>query len=142
MSKPMKKTRQSDAGITLLEVLVVLAIIAMITALATPRLMDSFGRAKARTADVQAANLRAAVQMFYLDTGQLPAQSAGLGALVQAPPGISGWSGPYLDADQIADPWGRDWVYRQPGEDQLFSLTSFGRDGQPGGTGEDSDISF
>ncbi|WP_277985713.1 type II secretion system major pseudopilin GspG [Loktanella sp. IMCC34160] len=130
------------SGVTLLEVLVVLAIIAMIAALAAPRLLDSFGRAKSQAAEVQLSTLKGAVQLYYLDTGQLPSQGEGLGALATAPGGVSGWKGPYADAAQLLDPWGRPWTYRQPGEGAPFTLGTLGRDGQPGGSGEDADITL
>lgn len=134
--------RSHRAGVTLLEVLVVLAIIAMISALAAPRLMENFGRAKAQAAQVQLSTLKGAVQLYYLDTGQLPSQSEGLGALVSAPAAVRNWRGPYVDSDQLIDPWGRPWTFRQPAQDKLFTIGTLGRDGQSGGDGEDADISF
>lgn len=134
--------RRRDAGVTLLEVLVVLAIIAMIAALTAPRLLERFGRAKSQTAQVQLSNLKAAIQLYYLDTGQLPSQSEGLGALTRAPAGIQHWQGPYAEDSQLVDPWNRAWIYRQPGQEKSFDLGSYGRDGQPGGTSEDMDISL
>lgn len=134
--------RKRDGGVTLLEVLVVLAIIAMIATIATPRLMQSFGRAKAQAATVQMENVKAAIQIYYLDTGQLPSQGDGLSALVQAPATVDNWHGPYIDANGLQDPWGREWIYRQPGQVNQFELQTYGRDGQSGGTNEDSDISL
>ncbi len=134
-------TRRPDAGLTLLEVLVVLAIIALVTTLATPRLMETYGRAKSQAAGVQVTNVAAAVQVYSLDTGQLPSQGDGLGALMAAPPGVENWQGPYIDADALKDPWGRDWIYRQPGTEAPFEVLSYGADGQAGGTSEDADIS-
>ncbi|MCL4131316.1 UNVERIFIED_CONTAM: hypothetical protein GTU68_060808 [Idotea baltica] len=112
----------------------------MIAALATPRIMDSFGRAKAQAAQVQMSNIKAAVQIYYLDTGSYPSQSDGLSALLQAPTGASSWRGPYLDVASTKDPWGRDWIYQQPGTSQPFDIETLGADGQPGGTNEDADI--
>ncbi|MDX8355263.1 type II secretion system major pseudopilin GspG [Cognatiyoonia sp. IB215182] len=134
--------RQKDAGVTLLEVLVVVAIIAMIATLATPRLMESFGRAKSQSAIVEIQNVKTAIQLYRLDTGGLPTQADGLGALLAAPVSVENWQGPYLDEEDLKDPWGREWIYRQPGEDDLFDLLSYGNDGQSGGTNEDSDISI
>jgi general secretion pathway protein G len=134
--------RKRNAGVTLLEVLVVVAIIAMIATLATPKLMQSFGRAKSQAAIVAIENVKTAVQIYRLDTGRLPTQADGLGALLAAPVAVENWQGPYLDAEDLKDPWGRDWIYRQPGETDPFELLSYGNDGQPGGTNEDSDISI
>jgi general secretion pathway protein G len=100
------------SGVTLLEVLIVLAIIAMIATLAAPRLLENFGRAKAQIAEVQLASLKAAVQLYYIDTGTLPTAATGLGALLSDPGGMPGWRGPYVEPDELLDPWGRPWTYR------------------------------
>lgn len=134
--------RKPNTGVTLLEVLVVVAIIAMIATLATPKLMQSFGRAKSQAAIVAIENVKTAVQLYRLDTGGLPTQADGLSALLAAPAAVENWQGPYLDAEDLKDPWGRDWIYRQPGETDPFDLFSYGNDGQSGGTNEDSDISI
>ena len=141
----MKKTatRNAQAGLTLLEVMIVLAVIALIVGLGAPRLMESFGRAKSQAAEVSMANLKGAVQLYYIDTGRYPAETEGLSALVSAPKGVSGWRGPYVDGDaDLIDPWGHPFVYAFPGAAGPFGLSTRGRDGQPGGTGEDSDISL
>lgn len=134
--------QKDDAGVTLLEVLVVLSIIALIATLAAPKLMQTFGRAKSQAAKIQMSNVQAAIQLYYLDTGQFPSQAEGLSALIIAPIGESGWSGPYTDDATLDDPWGREWIYRQPGLNAPFDIESLGRDGQPGGTNEDADITL
>lgn len=140
LSQTTYPLRSRNAGLTLLEILVVLAIIALVTTLATPRLMETYGRAKSQAAGVQITNVSAAVQVYALDTGQLPSQADGLAALMVAPAGVEGWQGPYVEAKNLKDPWGRDWVYRQPGAEAPFEVVSYGADGQPGGTSEDADI--
>ncbi|WP_108813224.1 type II secretion system major pseudopilin GspG [Loktanella sp. Alg231-35] len=138
-SKDTKWTRTS--GVTILEVLVVLSIIALIAAVAGPRLIGYLGRAKTDTADLQAEQLRQAVQLFYIDVGRYPSDGEGLAALLASPPGESSWQGPYLETeDAITDPWGRDYVYVAPEEGSDFSVMSFGLDGTRGGTGEDADV--
>ena len=134
--------RRHDRGVTLLEVLVVVAIIAMVATLATPRLMEGFGRAKSNAAVVAIQNVKVAVQLYRLDTGTFPTQADGLGALLSAPASVENWQGPYLEEEDLEDPWGREWIYRQPGQDGPFDLLSYGSDGQSGGTNEDSDISI
>ena len=141
MRSPPPPARARDAGLTLLEILVVLAIIALVATLATPRLMETYGRAKSQAAGAQITNVEAAVQVYYLDTGQLPSQADGLAALMAAPAGVENWRGPYTEARSLKDPWGRDWVYNQPGAESPFEVVSYGRDGQAGGTSEDADIS-
>lgn len=141
MTSPNRRNPQS--GVTLLEVMIVLAVIALIVGFGAPRLMESFGRAKSQAAEVSMANLKGAVQLFYIDTGRYPTESEGLGALQAAPAGVTGWKGPYLDGDaDMTDPWGRPFAYTAPGADGPFGLSTLGRDGQPGGSGEDSDISL
>ena len=143
MALVQTKKRNPKAGLTLLEVMVVLAIIALIAGLAAPRLMDSFGRAKARSATIQMENLRSAVQLFYLDAGRYPSEAEGLAALTTAPQGVQNWRGPYLDGPQdLNDPWNRPYIYRSPAGDKAFELTTYGADGRAGGTSEDSDISL
>lgn len=143
MTNLKTKKRNPRAGLTLLEVMIVLAIIALIAGLAAPRLMDSFGRAKSRTAAIQMENLKGAVRLFYLDVGRYPSEAEGLQALLQAPTGLEGWMGPYLDgAADITDPWERAYLYRSPAGEKPFEITTYGRDGRAGGTREDSDISL
>ena len=142
MTRPTHR-RHAKSGVTLLEVMIVLAVIALIVGFGAPRLMESFGRAKSQAAEVAMANLKGAVQLFYIDTGRYPTTGEGLSALITAPADVDGWKGPYLDGDaDMTDPWGRPFTYVAPGEAGPFGLTTLGRDGQPGGTGEDSDISL
>jgi len=136
------KKRNPSAGVTLLEMLIVLAIIALVAGLAAPRLMDSFGRAKGQAAEIQLTNVSSALQLYYLDVGSYPSEAEGLGALIEAPTASDGWQGPYLDQSDLVDPWNREWIYRQPGSNGRFDLSSFGRDGQAGGNNEDADISL
>lgn len=136
--------RHPRRGVTLLEMLVVLAIIALVIGLGAPRLMESFGRARSQAAEVALASLKGAVQLYYVDTGRHPSEAEGLAALMAAPAGVAGWRGPYLDGDEdLADPWGRPFLYAAPGAaGRPFDLSTLGRDGQLGGSGEDSDISL
>lgn len=143
MTEVRRQKRNPRAGLTLLEVMVVLAIIALIAGLAAPRLMDSFGRAKARTAAIQMENIRGAVQLFYLDVGRYPSEAEGLQVLLTQPEGTASWLGPYLDTpDDVQDPWERAYLYRSPAGEKPFEITTYGRDGRTGGTSEDSDISL
>ncbi|WP_028031205.1 type II secretion system major pseudopilin GspG [Gemmobacter nectariphilus] len=135
--------RNPTSGLSLLEVMVVLAIIALIAGLATPRLMESFGRAKSRAAQIQMENIRSAIQLFYLDTGRVPSEAEGLNALLAAPAGASNWQGPYVDRPEtLQDPWQRPYIYRAPAGEKAFEITTYGRDGRAGGSSEDRDISL
>ena len=133
--------RNPRTGLTLLEIMVVLAIIVLVAGLAAPRLMDNFGRAKSQTAQIGLANLKSALQLYYIDVGRYPTEAEGLGALISAPAAASDWRGPYLDGPEgLVDPWDRDYLYRYPVQDGGFEILTLGRDGQPGGGREDSDI--
>jgi general secretion pathway protein G len=135
--------RKRDSGLTLLEIMIVLAIIALIAGLAAPRLMQNYGRAQGRSAEIQMTNIKGAVQMFYLDVGRYPTEAEGLQALLAAPADAKGWRGPYVDDDKsITDPWGRVYLYHSPGKTKPFDILSYGRDGRAGGTSDDSDISL
>lgn len=136
-----KWTRRS--GVTILEVLVVLTIIAMIAAVVGPRLIGYLGRAKTETADLQIKQLGNALQLFYVDTGRYPTSAEGLGVLMTSPPGDTDWAGPYLkNSDGLTDPWGREYLYEEPGQNGNVEVRSLGRDGTRGGSGEDADISL
>lgn len=131
-------TRKS--GVTILEVLIVLAIIAMIAAVVGPRVIGYLGRAKTETADLQIDQINNALQLFYIDMGRYPAASEGLPALLAAPAGSTDWAGPYLSSDEaMTDPWGRDYIY-EDADDADPQVYSLGRDGASGGTGEDADV--
>ena len=135
-----KKSRR-NAGVSLLEVLIVLAIIGMIMGLVAPRVLDYFGRAKSQAATIQMSNIKGALQLMYIDIGRYPSEAEGLNLLISAPGQLQGWNGPYMDNEEgIKDPWGRRFVFRAPGQSKEFDLFTLGRDGQSGGTKEDADI--
>jgi len=131
-----------EDGFSLVELLVVLAIIGMIATMVTPQVLGYLGRAKGDAAKVQTKNIARSVELYYLDAGSYPNSQQGLAALVSAPAGVN-WQGPYVrDAKGLIDPWGRPYLYRSPGTGGTpFEVYSLGRDGQPGGTGEDADAS-
>lgn len=136
----IKWTKRS--GVTIMEILVVLAIIALLASVVGPRVFKYLGTAKSETARLQAKSLTSGVRLFYIDTGRYPAETEGLSVLMTAPPGETNWDGPYIEsADGLTDPWGRDFVYVIPGAVKDFDIVSLGRDGQQGGDGEDEDIS-
>lgn len=133
--------RHRRSGISLLEIMVVLAIIALVLGLAAPRLMGNFGRAKSLVAEAQMENVKGALQLYYIDLGRYPSEAEGLLALLKAPAGAQDWRGPYVDSEKdLDDPWGRILRYRSPGTTGAFDIYSYGRDGHPGGDGEDLDL--
>lgn len=131
-----------NSGVTILEVLIVLGIIAMIAAVVGPRLIGYLGRAKSETAALQISQIENALQLFYIDTGRYPTSSEGLAVLISAPVGDPKWHGPYLEsANALTDPWSRDYIYYESADLQNPVVSTFGRDGKKGGDGEDKDIS-
>ncbi|MGB3456451.1 MAG: type II secretion system major pseudopilin GspG [Litorimonas sp.] len=141
-----RRKTDPEAGYSLLEILVVLAIIAILVTLVAPRLFSQVDRSKVTGAQAQARSLRLALDSYRLDIGRYPTQEQGLSVLVQAPDGSPNWFGPYLDGEIPLDPWGNSYVYVEPGLDaagrQLSpSVISYGADGAPGGSGDAADIS-
>lgn len=130
------------AGFTLLEVLIVLAILSLIVALVGPRVIDYFGRAKGDVARLQVESLATALDFYRLDVGGYPTQEQGLKALVVKPADAAVWRGPYLKAQDVPnDPWGRPYLYRRPSKHGLdYDLYSLGADAAEGGEGEAADI--
>ena len=98
-----RPSRDPESGVTLLEMLVVLAIIAMVATLTAPQVLNSFGRAKSQAAKVQLADIKAAIQIYYLDTGQFPSHGDGLSALLQPPATVEDWAGPYVEESSLID---------------------------------------
>ena len=131
----------SQAGYSLLELLVVLAILGLIIAIAVPKTLGFFEASKAKAAKVQISNLASALDLYALSNGGYPTEAEGLKALVEKPEGAAAWDGPYLSkAGGIVDPWGRPYVYRVPGAHGKFDIVSLGADGKEGGTGDDADL--
>lgn len=137
----MKKTRQrTSSGFTLVELLVVLAILGMLAALVGPQVLNQLGGAKTKAASIQIRDFEQALELYKLDVGRFPRSEEGLDALVRAPSGAKGWNGPYLKKDAVPeDPWGNAYEYRVSGS--KIEITSLGADGRSGGSGEDADIS-
>jgi general secretion pathway protein G len=130
-----------DAGYTLTEMLVVLAIIALIAAVLTPGILGQLGRARAKSAQMQLDTIAAAVETFRTDVSRYPTSAEGLNALLSQPGGVDGWSGPYVKSSKmLQDPWGRTIVYNPDPNGVAFTVTSLGRDGAQGGTGLDADL--
>jgi general secretion pathway protein G len=131
--------RGPQRGFTLIELMVVLAILGLLAGLVGPRVLSQLGGAKSKTAAVQIADLDKSLELFKLDTGRYPTTDEGLQALVVRPGALAGWAGPYLKGSGVpADPWGN--AYRYAAANGRIELQSFGGDGAPGGEGEAADI--
>jgi len=127
-------------GFTLIELLIVMIIIGLLAALVGPKLFGKVGKAKQKSAQAQIELLSQALDVYRLDVGRYPSTEQGLKALRVRPADTPNWDGPYLSKEIPKDPWGRDYIYRCPGEHGEYDLISLGADGLPGGEGENQDI--
>lgn len=129
-------------GFTLLELLVVMVIIGLLASYVAPRFFDQISKSEVKAARAQLNAFEKALGAYRLDTGHFPTTDQGLKALVERPGDEPKWSGPYLSKAVPPDPWGRAYIYRQPGEQgHDYELKSLGKDGQQGGSAEAADIS-
>ena len=134
--------RSRNRGFTLLELLVVIVIIGLLAAYVGPRYFAQLGKSERKAAKAQIEAFGKALDTYRLDTGNYPTTEQGLAALTARPDGESRWDGPYLQKAIPADPWGRAYVYRSPGQNEDFDLFSYGKDGQGGGDGDNADVSY
>jgi len=138
--KFFRRIKASDErGFTLIELLVVLVILGLLAALVGPNIFKNLGKGQQGAAKAQIELLGQALDQFRLDVGRYPSTQEGLNALVTNP-GIDNWQGPYLKKGLPNDPWGRPYHYQSPGSHGEYDLVSYGKDGSPGGEGEDKDI--
>jgi general secretion pathway protein G len=131
----------AQSAFTLLELLVVLLIIALLAGYVGPRLFSQVDKARIKSANAQMKTLADAVTQFRLDTGHYPSEQEGLTALVQKG-SDAGWDGPYLAKGLPADPWGNAYLWKNPGAGSEVEIISLGKDGKPGGTGDDKDLVY
>lgn len=132
-------TRTSH-GFTLLELLVVMVIIGLLAGYVGPKYFSQIGKSEVKSAMAQIDALEKALDTYRLDTGHYPGTEQGLNALMTQPASEPKWQGPYLKKVIPPDPWGKPYIYKQPGEHGEFDLFSYGKDGQPGGSGDAVDI--
>lgn len=161
---PVPSFRRSPVppGFTLIEILVVITVIAILAGLVTPMVFRNVGDAKVAAARAQIETFGLALDTYYLHNDQYPTTEQGLQALVTAPvvpsfqpsavpsfprsnvpPSPRNWRGPYLKKGIPPDPWGNPYQYLSPGtaNPASYDLQSYGRDGKPGGIGDDADLS-
>ena len=133
--------RDSQGGFTLVELLVVLVILGLVMGLVGPRVLNYLTSSRTRAAGLQVSAFKSSLDLYFLDTGRYPTRNEGLKALVEKPPAVDTWNGPYLQQRSLpADPWGNPYQYDVPGVKGPYKITSFGADGTPGGSGTDADI--
>lgn len=133
--------RRMQRGFTLLELLVVLVILGLLAGYVAPRYFGQVGKSEVGVAKAQIGAFDKALDQYRLDVGHYPTTEQGLRALSVAPDSEAKWTGPYLKKEAPNDPWGRPYQYRSPGSNgQEYEIISYGKDGAPGGTGENADI--
>src|SRR5688572_3063113 len=133
-------THRRPVGFTLLELLVVVVIIGLLAGFVAPRYFSQVGKSEVNVAKAQIDALEKALDQYRLDIGRYPSAELGLKALIERPAAEAKWNGPYLRKGIPLDPWGKPYLYRIPGEKADYDLVSYGKDGQPGGSGENADI--
>ncbi len=142
-ARTQRASRSGQAGFTLVEMLVVIAIIGLIMGLIGPRVLNYLSESKVKTARIQLQSFSSALDLYYLDAGRFPSTAEGLAALVRRTPGVAAWNGPYLKGGNVpSDPWNHPYIYRSPGEHGPYDIVSYGADGQEGGSGTSTDISL
>lgn len=132
--------RHLQVGFTLLELLVVMVIIGLLVGYVGPKYFAQIGKAEGKAAKAQIDALGKALDQYRLDTGHYPSTEQALNALVIKPANENKWEGPYLTKAVPSDPWGKPYLYKSPGEHGDYDLLSYGKDNQPGGTGEAADV--
>jgi general secretion pathway protein G len=126
---------RAQRGFSLIEILIVVALIALIAGMVANQVFGGQDRAKVKMAQAQVAALSGKVSQYEGDTGALPQR---LEDLMTSPGSVKGWLGPYSKEGELKDPWNTPYEYRVSG--RSFTITSHGADRQPGGTGVDADI--
>lgn len=141
MRETSRLRRKSQAGVTLIEMLVVVTIIALFAAVVAPKMLQKTDVARQTAARQQINAFMTALGAYKLDTGLYPTNEMGLQALRARPQGVNQWQGPYLPQEIPNDQWGRPFIYKYPGEHgDEPDVISYGADGQPGGEGNNADI--
>lgn len=145
MSCKAETRRPCDAGFTIMELIVVIAIIATLAGLVAPEILRNASDAKVQAARAQIEMFGLALESYRLDNDKYPTTSQGLHSL-RVLPRVGdiprNWRGPYLRRPVPDDPWGNPYEYVAPGRENphSYDLLSYGRDGRRGGAGEDADI--
>jgi general secretion pathway protein G len=138
--KPDAVGASRRAAFTLIELLLVMVILSVLAAVVVPKFTKRSEQARITAARTDVANLELALDAYEIDTGRFPTTQQGLLVLIEEPPNVRDWHGPYIKRGVPTDPWGNPYIYRQPGEhnEEGYDLYSYGPDGQSGG-GDDID---
>ncbi len=141
--KNRKTMNVYQRGMTLMEILVVLVLIAVVMGIVAGNFGERGEQAKVKAAQIDIQNIINTLDLFKLEVGRYPTQSEGLQALVTKPQGVSRWNGPYWKANHVPrDPWDNEYRYVVPGKNNApYEIISLGADGQDGGEGVNRDVS-
>ncbi len=139
--KVTQAARHTARGMTLIEILVVLVLIAVVMGIVGGNFLGKGEKAKADAAKIEIGQIGQTLDLYKLETGRYPTTQEGLQALITAPSGVANWNGPYWkNATLPKDPWGNEYKYASPGTKAPYDIVSYGADGKEGGEGAGKDI--
>ena len=138
----IRMKRESNRGMTLIEILVVLVLLSVIMTVVAGNYIGRGEKAKADAARIEIGQIGQTLDLYKLEIGRYPTTQEGLQALVSAPAGTANWNGPYWKKTAVPkDPWGSEYRYASPAANAPYEIVSLGADGKEGGDGPNKDIS-
>jgi general secretion pathway protein G len=139
---PNRVKRANERGMTLIEILVVLVLLAVIMSVVAGNYLGRGEKAKADAAKIEIGQIGQTLDLYKLEVGRYPTTQEGMQALVSAPTGVNNWNGPYWKKQTVPkDPWGNEYKYASPAANAPYEIISLGADGREGGEGPNKDIS-
>jgi len=138
-----QKRRAAAAGMTLIEILVVLVLIGVVLGIVGGNFIGKGEKAKADAPRIEIGQISQTHDLYKLEVGRYPTTQEGLQALITAPAGVTNWNGPYWKRNTVPkDPWGNEYKYTSPAANGApYEVVSYGADGKEGGEGPNKDIS-
>ena len=139
----MRDGRKRRTGFTLIEIMAVVLIIGLLSGIVGLAVFQQVDKGRQVAAEAQISNLEGVLELYRMDNAHFPSTEQGLQALVTAPPDARNYPpGGYIKKGVPADPWGNDYQYEAPGQNNpsSYDLWTYGADGKPGGEGVDGDV--